>query len=139
MNLLARSDNELSGGHTHRQLQSYSRTNLHLPKSEKWIKSMNMICLGDITRTHAHSPRILRAFSARALCAENTRRMRGECAENARRMRVSATRTFRVFSAHSPRNFHALKNLKKDPFFYFSKFSKIATKKIKKSKKFQKI
>ena len=51
----------------------------------------------------AYSPRILRAFSARALCAENARRIRGEYAENARRIRVSATRTFRVFSAHSPR------------------------------------
>ena len=71
----------------------------------------------------AHSPRILRAFSARAFCAENTRRMRGEYAENARRIRVSATRTFRVFSAHSPRNFRALKNLKKDPFFWFFKIS----------------
>ena len=56
--------------------------------------------LGEITRTHAHSPRILRAFSAhsprifraralRGKCAENARRMRGEYAENARRMRVS--------------------------------------------------
>ena len=79
--------------------------------------------LGEITRTHAHSPRIFR-----------TRALRGKYAENARRIRVSATRTFRVFSAHSPRNFRALKNFKKDPFFYFSKFFKILKSK-KKSKK----
>ena len=101
--------------------------------------------LGEITRTHAHSPRILRVFSAhsprifrtralRGKYAENARRIRGEYAENARRIRVSATRTFRVFSAHSPRNFRALKNFKKDPFFYFSKFFKILKSK-KKSKK----
>ena len=79
--------------------------------------------LGEITRTHAHSPRILRAFSARA---ENVRRMRGEYAENTRRMRGEYASALRVLSAHSPRNFRALKNLKKDPFFDFSKFSKIS-------------
>ena len=48
----------------------------------------------------AYSPRILRARGKRA---ENARRICGEYAENVRRIRVSATRTFRVFSAHSPR------------------------------------
>ena len=50
----------------------------------------------------AYSPRNLRAFSARKIrgeCAENMRRIRGECAENTRQRQ----RTFRVFSAHSPR------------------------------------
>ena len=49
--------------------------------------------LGEITRTHAHSPRILRAFSARA---ENARRMRGEYAENTRRMRGEYASALRV-------------------------------------------
>ena len=51
---------------------------------------------------------------------------------------VLATRTFRVFSAHSPRNFLALKNFKKDPFFYFSNFFKILKSKKKILKIFEK-
>ena len=54
----------------------------------------------------AYSPHILRAFSARAFCAENTRRMRGEYAENARRMRGEYAyfpRIFCAFSAQFPR------------------------------------
>ena len=57
--------------------------------------------LGEITRTHAHSPRILRAFSARA---ENVRRMRGEYAENTRRMRVEYAENARRMRV-SPRDF----------------------------------
>ena len=81
--------------------------------------------LGEITRTHAHSPRILRVFSAHSPRIFRTRALRGKYAENARRIRVSATRTFRVFSAHSPRILRAPKNLKRTHFFNFSKGSKI--------------
>ena len=77
----------------------------------------------------AHSPRILRAFSARALCAENTRRMRGECAENTRRMRGECAENTRQRYAYFPRIFRAfsahLKIKKRTHFFNFSKFSKI--------------
>ena len=78
--------------------------------------------LGEITRTHAHSPRILRAFSARA---ENVRRMRGEYAENTRRMRGEYASALRVLSAYFPRILRAPKNLKRTHFFNFSKGSKI--------------
>ena len=73
----------------------------------------------------AYSPRIFRA-----------RALRGQCTENMRQRYAYFPRIFRVFSAHSPRNFRALKNFKKDPFFYFSKFFKIlkSQKKIKKIK-----
>ena len=63
--------------------------------------------LGEITRTHAHSPRIFRAFSART---ENARRMRGEYAENTRRMRGEYASAQRVLSAYYPRILRALKN-----------------------------
>ena len=65
----------------------------------------NKIGLGEITRTHAHSPRILRAFSARA---ENVRRMRREYAENTRRMRGEYASVLRVLSAYFPRILRAL-------------------------------
>ena len=66
--------------------------------------------LGEITRTHAHSPRILRAFSAHFPRARSARRMRGEYAENTRRMRGEYASALRVLSAYFPRILRALKN-----------------------------
>ena len=74
--------------------------------------------LGEITRTHAHSPRIFRTRALRGKYAENARRIRGECAENTRQRYAYFPRIFRAFSAH-------LKIKKRTHFFNFSKFSKI--------------